>query len=291
MFARSLLLALLAWLAATAVAPAQDDGRLQRVRQEVRAPDDPPAQKASKKHGDDDDPWGELIGDFFGEALLLLIAAPFRAPMDLLDDHWDRRLYLPRYPYPHAYPGYLLLSPADAAVLHETFSEGVRRRNWAGRLSLENGNDFSGLNRFAGQLRLDTSAYRIGFLTNWNFYTEDLPRGRRDELVIGDANAIFRFAQNEVASCYAGVGLRTLTDRCGSDFGFNFTYGGEWFPVRPLVVGASFDVGTLGNAGVLHGRATLGAVWRHWEVYGGYDFLRIGNVNLQGPLVGVRWWF
>jgi hypothetical protein len=30
---------------------------------------------------------------------------------------------------------------------------------------------------------------------------------------------------------------------------------------------------------------------RGWEVFTGYDFLRIGSVNLQGPLLGLRLWF
>jgi hypothetical protein len=30
---------------------------------------------------------------------------------------------------------------------------------------------------------------------------------------------------------------------------------------------------------------------KRWETFGGYDFLRIGTVNLQGPMVGLRLWF
>jgi hypothetical protein len=28
-----------------------------------------------------------------------------------------------------------------------------------------------------------------------------------------------------------------------------------------------------------------------WEIYGGYDYLEIGSVNVQGPVIGLRWWF
>jgi hypothetical protein len=109
--------------------------------------------------------------------------------------------------------------------------------------------------------------------------------------VIGDVNLTLRFAQNEVASMYAGLGFRTLADRDRSDFGINFTYGGDWFPARPLVVSGAVDAGTLGGAGVFRGRATAGAVFNGWEVFAGYDYLRIGDVRLHGPLVGVRLWF
>jgi len=128
-------------------------------------------------------------------------------------------------------------------------------------------------------------------LTTWSYYHERLSCGCHDETVIGDFNVILRFAQNEVAHMYSGLGFRTMLDRRGDAYGFNFTYGSEWFPLRPLVVGAQFDAGTLGSAAVIHTRATIGAVYRRYEIYGGYDFLRIGSVNLQGPMVGVRLWF
>ena len=58
-----------------------------------------------------------------------------------------------------------------------------------------------------------------------------------------------------------------------------------------MVAGATMETGTLGSASVVHGRATIGATFHGWELYTGYDFLRVGNVNLQGPVVGLRFWF
>jgi hypothetical protein len=37
--------------------------------------------------------------------------------------------------------------------------------------------------------------------------------------------------------------------------------------------------------------SSVGAIWNGWELFAGYDFLRIGTVNLQGPMVGLRFWF
>lgn len=62
-------------------------------------------------------------------------------------------------------------------------------------------------------------------------------------------------------------------------------------PVKPLVISTVLDAGTLGHAGVIHARLTGGVLRSRWEAYLGYDFLRIGSVNLQGPLLGVRFWF
>jgi hypothetical protein len=166
----------------------------------------------------------------------------------------------------------------------------VQRDKWAVRVALENGNDFNGINRVGGQLKIE-NANRWGIVSNWNYFHERLSCGCIDETVIGDTNITFRFAQNEIVSLYSGLGFRMIADRRQSDFGFNFTYGGDWFPVRPLIVSGVFDAGTLGYAGVVHGRATMGAIWHGCEVFAGYDFLRIGNANLQGPMAGVRYWF
>jgi hypothetical protein len=261
---------------------------LQRVRDAVAQPDAPSTDE--RKPPPLQMVCG-LIGDG-GEGTLwaLALTTPFTVPAFLLGDDWTRRHYLPNYPYPDKYGAYLLLSPEDAKAIFETDSEGVCRRDFAGRLALEGGTDFSGIHRGGGQLRLD-SAYRLGLTSSWNYFSERLSCGGHDELLIGDANFVVRFAQNEIAHLYSGIGARILCDHGHTDGGFNFTYGMDWFPVRPLVVSTCFDAGTLGHAGVVHGRATLGAVYRRWEIYGGYDFLRIDRVNLQGPLVGVRLWF
>ncbi|MCI0639159.1 MAG: hypothetical protein L0Y72_14350 [Gemmataceae bacterium] len=89
----------------------------------------------------------------------------------------------------------------------------------------------------------------------------------------------------------SGVGLSWLLDRFDTDFGFNFHYGADVFPVHPLVLSGSADLGFVGNAGVAHVRGSAGVLWRNWEFFGGYDFLRIGRVELHGPMIGIRLWF
>jgi hypothetical protein len=110
-------------------------------------------------------------------------------------------------------------------------------------------------------------------------------------MLLGDTNLTFRFAQTERMQMYAGLGFRMQTDRYDTRFGFNFLYGGDVFLSDPLVLSASLDVGNLSSDLVVHGRATVGLNYKRWEVFGGYDFLRIGSVNLQGPMLGLRLWF
>ena len=89
----------------------------------------------------------------------------------------------------------------------------------------------------------------------------------------------------------AGLGLNVLDDRFRTHYGFNFTYGADIFPVKPLVVSLSMDAGNVGHAGLFRARGTVGVLYRGLELFTGYDYLNIGGVDLQGPLAGLRLWF
>lgn len=277
-------------------------GKLQSVRDDVRSPSSTDSGSSSGRPADDND---SLLGAFLaglftaqdddgnfvgGLVLVYTVIAPFYLPAAMLGDNYRQSLSFVPHPYANGYRGYQILPLELADQFYETETGSVRRKTWAVRLAIENGNDFSGLNRFAGQVKVE-HASRWGFVTNWNYFYERLSCGCVDETVIGDANVTFRFAQNEIASMYTGLGFRVLTDRRQTDFGFNFTYGGDWFPMRPFVVSGVFDAGNLGNAGVIHARGSVGAIWHGCEIFTGYDFLRIGSANLQGPMAGVRFWF
>jgi hypothetical protein len=73
--------------------------------------------------------------------------------------------------------------------------------------------------------------------------------------------------------------------------GWNVGAGVDFFPVRPLIVTYRLDLGRLWAATIVQNRATLGAVLGPFEVYAGYDALRIGRVWLHGPMAGLRGWF
>jgi hypothetical protein len=167
-------------------------------------------------------------------------------------------------------------------------------RWWSARLDVDESNDFRGLNRVGGRLLLDTTT-RFGLQTSWTWLHERLdadgPGRAADDMVLGDVNGVYRFAQGERAEFRAGLGARILADGDHSHYGFNFTYGVDLFPVRPLILSATLDAGTLGSAGVFHARATAGVALSAFEVFAGYDYLRIGSVDLQGPVIGLRVWF
>jgi hypothetical protein len=270
------------------------EGRLQRVRDDINAPG-PTASSGNDKGSSSSTSSNDSCDDggLSGAVAVLIVLAPFYVPMALLNDGYEYRLAFAPHPYANQFHGYQIMAPEWANAYYSTNTDEVPRKSLAVRFSIEDGNDFNGINRFGGQLKLEHES-RWGILTNWNYFHERMPGARydmSDETLIGDTNLTFRFAQNEVASMYAGLGFRVLTDREQTDFGFNFTYGGDWFPGRPFVVSGSLDAGNLGSAGVIHVRSSVGAILGGCEVFAGYDFLRIGGTNLQGPMAGVRWWF
>jgi len=88
-----------------------------------------------------------------------------------------------------------------------------------------------------------------------------------------------------------GLGMNWLSDSVDSDFGFNFTYGGDWFPRKPWVISSTIDWGRLGHAALFHGRATIGMNYRRWEIYAGYDYYDVGGAQIDGFVTGIRFWY
>jgi hypothetical protein len=163
-------------------------------------------------------------------------------------------------------------------------------RRFAGRIATEYAYDVDHVHRPAVRLQLELPL-RVGLESAWTHFIEPLMDGGLDRLTIGDANLTFRFAQSERAQFRAGLGARLMTDHLGTDAGFNFTYGFDLFPARPLVISGAFDLGNLGQAFVFAGRATVGAALGRVELYAGYDVLLVDPVLFHGPVAGVRIWF
>jgi len=292
-------------------------GKLQKARAEVRNP--PAAKKDTEDKEDDDTAWslslasdddetceGGWLADGLGGLCWLIGVTLFKGPAWSVGDTWEgsEHRFL-RYPYAERLPGAMWLAPCTELPgpdpegqewrgLPATDSSAMvpapKTRGWAGRFSLGESNDFDGLNRVNGLLLLE-GLHRFGVQVGWNYLTEQLADNQQDSLWLGDATATFRFAQTEKVQLRTGLGLRWLADRTDSDFGVNFLYAGDFYPVAPLVLSTSLELGSLGEAFVCHGRVTAGLLLKRWELFGGYDWLRIGSVDLQGPVLGLRLWF
>jgi len=267
----------------TAKTPAQD-GKLERLREEVnKGPTDShPSKSRDDCTYDDEDMGGSLIW--------FVAAIPFTGPHRLLDDNFHNDCAFLKYPYADHRPGSMLIVP-QCQPLSEVFPDGAspRLQPWSFQLALEDSNDFSGLNRANGRLLVDTCT-RFGLQTSWSYLNEQLC-GCHDSLLLGEMNLVFRFAQSERMQMRTGLGARVLADAHDSTWGFNFLYGADLFPVKPVVLSGELEAGSLGSAGVFHARATMGLLYKRYEIYAGYDFLLIGSVGLQGPVLGFRLWF
>jgi hypothetical protein len=195
----------------------------------------------------------------------------------LLDDDFASRAYFPQFPYDNT-SGY---------NVDETAPTG---RWFAVRLDADYVEAFDHLDLINGHFLISTML-RLDLDGRIEHLGERLPGGQSDQLWIGDCNVMFRFAQSSAAQFRAGLGINWLNDPSQTDLGFNFTYGVDVFPTRPLVLSAVMDAGTLGHAGLFRFRTTAGVLYQRIEFYTGYEYTDIGRIHWNGLIAGMRLWF
>jgi hypothetical protein len=151
--------------------------------------------------------------------------------------------------------------------------------------------ELDSLDRFGAQALFETSS-RWGADASFYRWSEDFdpPTLAADSLWTGDCNLLFRFVQSEHVQMRTGLGMNWLADDRDSDFGFNFTYGGDVFPARPFVFSADLDWGWLGSAGLFHFRSTAGVILGPLEIFTGYDYYDVGRAQFDGLIAGLRLW-
>ncbi len=247
---------------------------------------------------DDEDHWHVCFHESDGDgcvlsAVLVGIASPWWYPHVVLNDHFGDPHYFLRFPY-DGLDGYLTRQPpwsdgSTGPFPCEELSPGCSR-SWSGRMEMNYGDTFDDLQQIEGRLLLD-SASRFGADTQAAYLQENLPGGGHDELWLGDCNLVFRFAQSRRAAFRSGLGFNWLADGDDDQWGFNFTYGADFFPRRPWVVSTTLDWGTLGSAELFRFNASLGALIRNVEVYTGYQYLDIDTTQTNSLLAGLRVWF
>jgi hypothetical protein len=217
------------------------------------------------------------------EVLALIALFPATLPHWLLKDDYERRGYFPSYPYAADQPGYLRFDPGD-----EDGPGHLRTR--AGRFSLDYGTNFDHLERYGFDLTTETSS-RFGFRLHSDTFSEHYSCGCYNDFEVADVDLTYRFAQCSWLQMYAGVGLRMIDTSVKDHYGYNFTYGADLFPVKPVVLSLQLDAGEVEDVGIFHVRSTVGVLWRRFELFTGYDYLNIGGFDLQGMLAGLRLWF
>ncbi|MEW4487683.1 hypothetical protein AB1L42_06350 [Thalassoglobus sp. JC818] len=219
----------------------------------------------------------QIIVDVFGPPLFYAVTSPWWVPAAIIEEDGLCEASYQKYPYAAEDSGFLLINTESPTVKPFTL-----------QLGSEYATDFSGLERIGNRIQWDTSS-RFGVDTEWNYWNETTPHGN-DTLWNGDFNLTYRFAQSESVQMYSGIGVNWLSGS-SSDAGVNFTYGIDLFPSNPFVIRGVIDAGTIGDADLYHAKASFGWIYKHLEVSTGYDFLHIGDSNLQGITLGLTLWF
>jgi hypothetical protein len=217
--------------------------------------------------------------------------SPFWLPHTVFDPGFDQRGWFPAHPHMMSDRPYLLIGdcPEEPWTVDNYFDPEFIKP-WALRFSAETGSDFDAMDRFSGQFFVDTSIHRLGFLMNWTYYRERAA-GETDEAFMADYNLTWRITQSQRLMMHVGAGLRTWTYDDHTDPGVNFLYRADVFPISQVHCATIFEIGNLRDAFVMHLQAQAGFTFSHGELFAGYDWLRIGNVDLHGPMAGIRLWF
>ena len=163
------------------------------------------------------------------------------------------------------------------------------KQTWTGRARLEYLGDLDRLDGFAGQLQYE-------LLSGWGFQAAAARRSHLDGLTEdpfrhGDATLTYRFAFSERVQFRAGVGAIWLNSDARDSIGWSFAYDVDAFLVRPLIWSLETDLGRFGGDSLVHFRTTVGANWRHWEPYLGWDHFQVGAQPQNAILVGLRLWY
>ncbi len=275
------------------------DGALQTIRDDVR--DGPP--RTSSPAGSSGTNWLQALnnaddgngsdggGGDGGSSLPLFVlgvvgagvvagtavTAPIWVPITVLGDGEKRTAYFPSYPY----------EDSSGHLMFDNWANNPRP--WSVRFDIDYTNSFDRIDSFGGHFLLDTSS-RAGLNAAVSQLEERLPTGR-DQLWLGDVNAVLRFAQSEWAEFRTGFGVNWLADSREANFGFNFNYEADIFPRKPWVISSTIDAGTLGFAALFRFRSTVGVVVRNVEVYTGYEYLDIERTHTNSLVAGLRFWF
>ena len=168
-----------------------------------------------------------------------------------------------------------------------------------GQFALEGGQ--AGPAQGLASLAVRFAFWRLGFDSSVasHFMGPRTPEGPlRTTLVVGSTNGLIAPMLRPKLMWWIGGGVNYAAQppvpgstRPEVTVGPNLTSTIDAFPVRPLVLSARADLGTVGGVPMVVGRGTIGFMLKNFEFYAGYEARRLGVVVLQGPMIGARAWF
>jgi hypothetical protein len=188
------------------------------------------------------------------------------------------------YPYEVGNKGYVKRRPAH---------EHDNRDLTAGSIRVEGGYAGDRVWRTGGALSLDW--WRFGLDANVHFFFE---QDLSDSMYLGRVNAPFAIVMRPHLILRLGPGVHYMIDgrppgkgRRDYAAGLGGTTSVEIFPAKPVLLSGHFDFGRIYKTPTLTIRGQVGFIVERWELYLAYEYKRVGDVPLSGPLLGVRAWF
>jgi hypothetical protein len=188
------------------------------------------------------------------------------------------------FPYEHGNRHYVQRLPA---------SHPDDRDLLAGTAHVEGGYAGDGVWRAGGGLAL--RVWRVGLDSDVHWLVD--PK-HEDSLYLGTTNATFAIVMQPPFVWRVGPGVNYMIDgrvpgQGTREYaaGFNASTTMDIMPAKPLIISGRFDYGRIYKAETMSVRVTVGWIVDRWEIYIGYEYERVGDVPLGGPLVGVRAWF
>lgn len=263
-----------------------DDGKLGNIRKETKdsgSKRNPPksdsssSSSSSKRDNSSCDDTSSFLGEIFSPIIGYILISPYYVPHHFWDEGFSTPLYFHPYPYFNANQGYFSLDETE------------NTRFWAIDLSPEFKVYKDEVYGYGLNLNIRAN-FRIELQADYNYLEEKLDNGSTDSLALGNVNLLFRFAQNPYLLMRSGIGMNMLIDT-EDDFGFNFTYSADIYPIKPLFLSARIDLGGLGDATFIRFRATVGFIWKQFELNAGFEYYDIGDVSLEGGTLGFKVYF
>lgn len=172
-------------------------------------------------------------------------------------------------------------------------SDGLARTTT--RIALEGGfvypADPISVGRVGASFRFQTT-FGLEIAARYSIFVEPRPAGT-DSLVLGRIGLDWRIITEEVMQFRVGAAVRHFQDRFGGLFGADLEAGLDFFPVDPLILSFEANIGFVDSAMVVQARGAIGLLVDVFEIYLGYNYEGIfgsQNVDLGGPMLGLRFW-
>lgn len=266
-------------------------GRLSKVRDNVRRHETPPASNPSH-HDDNDDHDDDHHNDHGGHFWLNTWSDNcYDRPRVVEHVHVYEPVPVLHYVPPvtdskvvAAEPVVIQQQPVIAAPTFESYFS-----RWGGRVTAFYGNEFDDLSHGSLAVLFQSPGF-LGLDASVSMFRESAGTFR-DHLWVGDVNVVYEAINTDDFRARLGVGINWLGDYYGGDAGANLTFGIDWQIHPDWVVTGETDFGNLGDTDLLHAQLSIGRQFENAEWSTGYDYYDIGGATIGGVFTGLRFRF